>query len=116
MSKRPDCCKDCIHSFTGHCYGCAAFDPTDEAWVKENDKKQADLAAEAAEEMNRRLKFINEQYEEAEKTRARIEQKEKLRKILGWTNADFEKWIDSGSEEDFEIWLKSLHIEDENAD
>jgi len=39
-----------------------------------------------------------------------------LRKSLGWTNSDFEKWMESGSEEDFEIWLKSLHIEDENAD
>lgn len=113
---RRENCKDCLSYFTGNCYGCGVFDPTDEAWVKENDKKQAALIAEATEDMNRRLKFINEQYQEAEKTRARIKQKEKLRNSLGWTNADFEKWMESGSEEDFEIWLKSLHIEDENAD
>ena len=113
---RNECCKDCLSNFTGNCYGCGNFDPTDEAWVKENDRKQANLMAEAAEDMNRRLKFINEQYEEAEKARARIKQKEQLRKSLGWTNSDFEKWMESGSEEDFETWLKSLHIEDENAD
>lgn len=113
---RSERCKDCLSYFTGNCYGCGAFDPTNEAWVKENDKKQADLMAEAAEDMNRRLKFINEQYQEAEKTRARIKQKEKLRETLGWTTTDFEKWMDSGREEDFETWFNSLHLEDKNAD
>lgn len=113
---RNECCKNCLSNFTGNCYGCGNFDPTDEEWVKENDIKQANLMAEAAEDMNRRLKFINEQYEEAEKTRARIKQKEKLKNSLGWTSSDFEKWMESGSEEDFEDLFKSLHIKDENAD
>ena len=112
---RSELCKNCLSNFTGNCYGCGNFDPTDESWVKENDEKQARLIAEFTDDMNRRMEFINNQYEEAEKTRNRIKQKEELKKSLGWTNADFEKWMESGSEEDFETWFKSLHIEDKNA-
>jgi len=61
MSKRPDCCKDCIHSFTGHCYGCGAYDPTDEDWVAENEEKSDWLWQKQAKEYAERMKFIEEQ-------------------------------------------------------